>query len=183
MLELAHLADPSAEAETLGLVPSHPSLRPADVLTSAALPGRLAALDVGVVSPDAAASGSDCCAYMHDKKMRVYSAHLAEMEANGVTYRPLIWSAMGREHPETSVVLEALARAAARRRGLRDFRQLLWRTRTAIGVMLARRAVRMVRACLTACDAHELDGLVAGRGPLGPCNRVVELVEGMASAA
>ena len=183
MLELAHLADPSAEAETPGLVPSAPSLRPADVLTSAALPGRLAALDVGVVSPDAAGSGPDCCAHMFEQKMKVYREHFEEMEAGGVIYRPLIWSALGREHPETSVVLEALARAAARRRGLRDFRQLLRRTRDAIGVMLTRRAVRMVWACLDAGDTRDLDSLVAGRGPLGPCQRTVELVAGMASAS
>eukprot|EP00973_Karenia_brevis_P080384 11152692-Karenia_brevis.AAC.1 len=38
----ANACDPSAEIEPLGLIPSHPSLRPADVLSSAALPGRLA---------------------------------------------------------------------------------------------------------------------------------------------
>ena len=51
--------DPTAEIEPLGLVTSHPTLRPADVLTSAAS-GRLAALDVGVASPDAAGAGVDC---------------------------------------------------------------------------------------------------------------------------
>ena len=52
--------DPSAEIEPLGLIPSRPTLRPADVFTSAALPGRLAALDVGVASPHAACAGGDC---------------------------------------------------------------------------------------------------------------------------
>ena len=56
----ARPCDPSAEIEPLGLIPSHPTLRPADVLTSAALPGRLAALDVGVASPHAASAGDDC---------------------------------------------------------------------------------------------------------------------------
>ena len=36
----ASSCDPSAELEPLGLIPSHPTLRPADILTSAALPGR-----------------------------------------------------------------------------------------------------------------------------------------------
>ena len=49
--------DPSAELEPLGLIPSHPTLRPAYILTSAALPSRLAALDVGVASPDAGCGG------------------------------------------------------------------------------------------------------------------------------
>ena len=48
VLKLAHLADPSSATEALGLIPSAPALRPADILTSAALPGRLAALDIGL---------------------------------------------------------------------------------------------------------------------------------------
>ena len=56
----ASTCDPSAELEPLGLISSHPTLRLADILTSAALPGRLAALDVGVASPDAAGAGADC---------------------------------------------------------------------------------------------------------------------------
>ena len=47
-----------------------------------------------------------------------------------------------------SVVLMAIARRAARRRGLADFRPLLARARAAIGVALARRTARMVHACL-----------------------------------
>eukprot|EP00969_Alexandrium_andersonii_P155167 6858950-Alexandrium_andersonii.AAC.1 len=42
---LAPLSDPRACTEPTGLAPSAPALRPADVLTSAASPGRLAALD------------------------------------------------------------------------------------------------------------------------------------------
>ena len=45
VLRLGHLADPTAATEALGLIPTAPTLRPADILTSAALPGRLAALD------------------------------------------------------------------------------------------------------------------------------------------
>ena len=56
----AWACDPNAELEPLGLITSHPMLRLADVLTSAALLGRLAALDVGVTSPDAASAGIDC---------------------------------------------------------------------------------------------------------------------------
>ena len=45
------MCDPSAEIEPLGLVPSHPSLRPADVFTSAAVHSRLAALMWGLPVP------------------------------------------------------------------------------------------------------------------------------------
>ena len=46
-------ADPSADWEPEGSVPSQPRARSADVLTSAAIPGRVAALDVGGTSPAA----------------------------------------------------------------------------------------------------------------------------------
>lgn len=39
MLCLAHLADPSTTPEAIGLIPSAPALRLADLLTSAAIPG------------------------------------------------------------------------------------------------------------------------------------------------
>ena len=61
VLQLAHLADPSAEAETPELIPSAPTLRPPDIFTSAAVSGCWAALDIGVTSPEASGAGEDCC--------------------------------------------------------------------------------------------------------------------------
>ena len=119
---------------------------------------------------------------MYRKKMGAYQQHLAELDATGVSYKPLVWSAWGRAHAETDAILESLARSAARRRGLRDHRQLLRRTKDAIGVMLVCRAVRMIRSCLASPDTHELEGLIAGRGPLAPCTREVSLVAGCADA-
>ena len=149
VLPLAHLADPAAVTEARGLIPSVPALRPADILTSAALPGRLAALDIGITSPDASDAGLDCCAAMHNRKRRDYNPFLDELEIQqGIAYRPMVWSTWGREHPETTAMLVSLARTAARRVGLQDHRLLLRRTRAAVGVELMRRAVRMMRACL-----------------------------------
>ena len=48
-----------AESEPSGLMPSRPTLRPADVLTSAFHNGRLAAIDVGVICLVAAGAGPD----------------------------------------------------------------------------------------------------------------------------
>ena len=79
ILRLAHLADPSAATETLGLIPSAPTLRPADILTSAAVPSRLAALDVGITSPDASGAGDDCCEAMFQRKLSDYGAYRDEM--------------------------------------------------------------------------------------------------------
>ena len=53
---------PFLDVEPMGLVPSRPTLRPADVLSGAFHNGRLAAVDVGVISPSAAGAGADCVA-------------------------------------------------------------------------------------------------------------------------
>ena len=48
LLNLVQLADPGATTEVPELIPSRPALRPADIFTTAALPGSRAALDIGV---------------------------------------------------------------------------------------------------------------------------------------
>ena len=102
-------SDPSAELEPLGLVTSHPSLRPADILTSAALPGRLAALDVGVSSPDAAGAGDDCTHAMVVEKRRTYAPHLEALRRAGIQYQPMVWSSYGRAHVDAEVSPETRA--------------------------------------------------------------------------
>ena len=148
-LSLAHLADPATTAETRGLIPSRPLLRPADFLCSAAFPGRLTALDIGVCSPDAAGAGDDCCDAMYNRKRNDYKHVLDELEnQEKILYRPLVWSMWGREHPETTFALTSMARADARKHGLASHLPVLRRVRSAIGVQLMRRAVRMLHACL-----------------------------------
>ena len=64
--------------------------QPADILTSAALPGCWAALDVGVTSPEAGGAGVDCCVAMHRSMRHAYVAHVHELEVvQGVVYRPV----------------------------------------------------------------------------------------------
>lgn len=162
----------------MGLIPSVPTLRPADILTSAALPGRLAALDIGVTSPEAAGAGDDCCEAMARRKRCDYQMHFAELDTAGVVYRPLVWSTFGREHPDTTVVLEALARQAARRQGLQSHAEVLRRTRAAVAAHLARRAVLMVRSCLGECS-DDSSGPVSS----APLLRAVCVAEGGAEAA
>ena len=79
VLDLCHLSDASALTEAPGLIPSAPALRPADILTRAAIPGGVAALDVGIVSPDACGSGADGCEAIRRRKLEDYRAHFAEM--------------------------------------------------------------------------------------------------------
>ena len=144
---LARLADPTAEKEVLGLLDTAPGLRPADVLTSAVSPGLTSALDVGVAALEARRAGADCTETMRLRKRGVYQRLLPALEAEGVEYRPLVWSCWRREHPDTTAALVALARQAARRRG--DCPpQLLRRARAQVGAALARRSAAMLAACL-----------------------------------
>ena len=164
LLQLASLSDPRATAEPTGLIPSRPMLRPADVLTSAAFPGSLAALDVGVMSPDAAGAGDDACAAMQDRKVKDHAAYREEMARNGVVYCPMAFSCYGRVHPEAAAVMTTLARTAARRRGLADYKPLLRRAHANIAVQLWRRAAAMVRACFPELPVEE-QRLLLGADP------------------
>ena len=141
------LAQRSSRSAPLGLVPSHPSLRPADVFTSAAVHGRLAALDVGVTSPDAAGAGNDCTHAMVLDKCRFYAPHFDALRRAGIHYLPVVWSAYGRPHPDASKVLVTLARAVARRRGEATFRGLARQWAARITTEVWRRAANMVLAC------------------------------------
>jgi len=165
-LELVHLADPSAETEVEGLIPSAPARRPADILTSAALPGSLAALDIGVTAPDAVGAGSDCVEAMRRRKVGEYAGHVEELAEQAIYYRPLTFSAFGRVHPEAVALLTNVAKVAARRRGLGDHRLLLRRAMVKVGVQLARRVAAMVRACLPRLSDEEA-GLLFGADPAG----------------
>ena len=166
VLELVSLADPAAETEVEGLIPSDPNRRPADILTGAALPDRLAALDVGVCAPDAVGAGTDCVESARRSKVAEYGDQLAELEARNIFYRPLTFSAFGRAHPEATAILTNVAKRAARRRGLPDHTLLLRRAQVKIGVQLARRAAKQVLACLPRLTAAEA-GLLHGADPCG----------------
>jgi hypothetical protein len=148
LLDYTRLADATAEPEVLGLIASAPGSRPADILTTALSMNQGTALDVGIASPHAVASGKDCTETMRKRKEAKYAPFRTELVDAHVVYRPLIWSCYGREHPDTTAVLHALCRRAARRQGLADHLPLLARVRAAVGIALARRNARMVHACL-----------------------------------
>jgi hypothetical protein len=148
VLDLARLADATAEKEVLGLLDTAPGLRPADVLTTAVSPGRTSALDVGVAAVESMNSGDDCTESMRMRKRTKYAKFLPDLEAEGVEYKPLIWSCWGREHPDTTAALTAMARTAARRRGCPSHKPLLRQARAQIGAALARRLASMFRACM-----------------------------------
>ena len=110
--------DHCAETKASGLIASRPMPRPADILNSVPLPGRLAALDIGIVCPAAAGAGADCTESMDRRKRDRIEPFTAERGANGVEYAPMVFSCHGRPHHCSIAVIRAIAEAAARRQGL-----------------------------------------------------------------
>ena len=148
VFDLAQVADVNSEKEILGLLVTAPGLRPADVLTSAVTPGLVSALDVGIAAVEALRAGTDCTESMRKRKRWTYRNHLDALETEGVEYKPMVWSCWGREHPDTSAILTALARRAARRRGHASHQPILRQVRAQVGAALARRSAAMLLACL-----------------------------------
>ena len=171
VLQLVNVADSTADTEERELLPSAPTLRPADIFSETAVPGCRAALDVGVTSPDATGAGSDCCEAMFQRKVRYYHPHFEELAAQDIRYIPLVFSSYGRLHPVAAATLESIARRAARRRGLGDHKLLLRRALGRIGVAIWRRAVAMVRSCLPQPTVEEVALL------FGPDATVEDVVE------
>ena len=147
LLGLASLGDATAAVEPRGLIPSRPGLRPADILSTAAF-ARPAALDVSVACPDSAGAGTDCCSALAQRKLDKYADYLGELQTEGIAYMPIVWSCWGRPHEDAAAAVRSMAAAAARRRGDLQPDALQARTNAMVGLQLARRAARMVGACL-----------------------------------
>ena len=145
---------------------AYPALRPADVYTTAALPGSGAALDIGICSPDATGAGMDCCESMWRTKRERNVQDLDEMAANNVRYVLLVLSCYGGLHPEAADTLERIALQAGRRLGISNHKALLRRAKAAVGVTVVTRAVAMARACLPRLGEEALQ-LFFGEGPDG----------------
>ena len=108
-------ADPSVTTEPQGLTDSQ--ARPADILTTAAVPGRRAALDLCVASPNAAGAGGDAAEAAFKRKLRHYAHVVPQLHQAGIAFRPLIWTADGRPHPAASRTLRYAAERAAYKGG------------------------------------------------------------------
>ena len=156
LVGLGSLSDATAVAEPRGLVSSRPSLRPADLLTTAAF-GRPAALDVSIVSPDGEGAGTDPCVATERTKLGKYSGILQELQDEGIQYRPLVWTCWGRPSGEAAAAVRTMAAAAARRRGLGDPSVLEARASAFIGVSIWRRAACMVLACIPYAPREVVD--------------------------
>ena len=87
-----------------------------------------------------------------DSKLRKYRRYLATMQAQGIIYKPIVWTAWGRAHPDAVSTLRSLAMKAARRRGLVSAGQLLSATQLEIALELQARAARMLVLCHRAAE-------------------------------
>ena len=81
----------SACIEILHFIHDYSSLRPVDIFTSAAIPGRMAALDIGICSLDANYASDDCCEQMMRTKLSKYSKYERSLDVQGVTYKPFFF--------------------------------------------------------------------------------------------
>ena len=105
LLEYTWLADDIAEPEVRGLIAGAPGSRPADILTTAFSMNMGTALDVGIASPLAVASGKDCTETMRKRKKAKYAPFRTELVDVHVAHRPLIWSCYGRTYGRVTSAL------------------------------------------------------------------------------
>ena len=146
LYDFACTADPATEWEPEDLVPSRPRARPADVLTPAAIAGRVAALDIGITSP-ASAPGADAAEAMFVRKTGERESQRSELEAQNIVYRPVVWTCFGRPHAAAEAVVLAIAKRIARKRGRTSVKAVVRQMQLAFSVCIARRAARMSLAC------------------------------------
>jgi hypothetical protein len=140
-------ADATVTTEPQGLTDTQ--ARPADILTHAAVPGRCAALDLCIASPNAATAGADAAEAAFRRKLRHYADVIPQLHQAGIAFRPLIWSADGRPHPATTRTLKYAAERASYRGGRAIRAQDFYRKWThEIQVAILRRRAAMTRAAL-----------------------------------
>ena len=109
-------ADPGITTEPTGLTASQS--RPADIITTAAVHGRSAALDVCVASSIAAAARGNAAQAAFDRKLTHYRNELGELRQQKIHFRPLVWTADGR-HPAVTRPLQYAADIASTGMGSR----------------------------------------------------------------
>jgi hypothetical protein len=165
-------ADPGTVIEPAGLVPSRPDLRPADVLSRAGLEQGLIAGDIGIASPEAGGAGQDCVEAMRRRKLAFYGDDVCgELQAQHITYTPLVVSCYGRRSRVLTELLRSAALRAARIRDGASGSALQRRWQRAIATEIWRRTAALVRRCLPTAvlDAGDEPRDAEARG--GYCDR------------
>jgi hypothetical protein len=159
-------ADAGVMTEPQGLTSTQD--RPADILTTAAVPGRSAALDVCIASPNAASAMGDAAEAAFARKLRRYRYAIPELAAAGIVYRPLVWTADGRPHPAVTRTLRfASGQAASRASESADAKSFMRRWTHEIQISIMRRSAAMMRAVLPRASARDT-WLLTGRTDAAP---------------
>ena len=140
------VGDPSTTTETPGL--TRTAMRPADILTTSALPGRSAALDVTIVSPEAGSAGTDALSSAYRAKLRKYEEVIPEMRREGVDFQPMVWTSDGVPHPSVIRILNFAAGIAVSKRAAKSKKAFMRHWMHQITIQILRRRAAMVRECL-----------------------------------
>ena len=123
--------------------------RPADILTTTAVPRRSAALDVCAASSTAAAARGDAAQVAFDRELSHHIVDIGELRQQGIHCRPLVWSADGRPHPAVTRTLPYAADIASSRNGQHLPAESLHRRRKhEIQITLLRLRAAVARAVL-----------------------------------
>ena len=147
------LADSNVSTEPQGLTSTME--RPADIFTTAAVPGRSAALDLCIASTNAASARGDAAEAAFRRKLRHYRDAIPELAEAGIAFRPLVWTADGRPHPAATRTLCYAAGQAAQRGGEGGSAQLLRRWKYEVQINIMRRRAAMSRAVLPEMSARD----------------------------
>ena len=164
------LADPNVTTEPAGLTSTLD--RPADILTTAAVPGRSAAIDVCVASRNTSVAAGDAAAAAFRRKLRRYRRAIPELRRAGIVFRPMVWTADARPHPAVVRTLRRAAAVAASRNADSDSAPLvLNRWRHEITIAILRRRAAMSRAVLPRRSARQR-WLLSGQTSLPPSSDI-----------
>ena len=156
LLECFREVDSAAEKEVPGLAPSDPGLRPADVLTRATCRVGEMAIDVMIRSPYAQDAGANPQREGAHRKMCRYATIQAELQAQGITYTPFVWSSFGAPDPVVTQALQTAAAKAQRTSRAGTPREALARWRARLAVAIWRRNARMAQSCIRPLADPEL---------------------------
>ena len=128
---------------------------PAVVFTTAAVPGRSAALDVCVASSIAAAARGDAAQAAFDRKLTHYRNEMGELRQQNIHCRPLVWTADGRPHPAVTRTLQNAADVTSSRNGQHQSAKSLHRRwKHEIQIALLQRRAATARAVLPNLSAR-----------------------------
>ena len=141
-------SDPETATEVLGLAPSQPDLRQANILTTATRSSGAMAVDVGICVRHASGAGEDYVETMRVNKFSHYATVFDELCQQSIEYIPATFSCFGCRHPRVTTILSQASSMAARRGGFGNEKDFLRRWCKTIPTKIWQRAAIMIMACI-----------------------------------